>query len=240
MQKKEANCDPTDPADEARGDRWDHTALDAENALLLAIVPAKRTEESCRRVVEQVKARTGGRTDILLTSDEHAPYETAIRKVYSVETPAPRKPGPGRSPKPIQVLPEDLVYATVRKERKGGRVTKVDRTLVFGGAVLLALLLGRSLVSSTINTSFVERHNGTDRHQNARKGRKTYRFSKLPDVHDAVTFFVALSYNFCWIVRTLPRTEVDNRPCTPAMSAGLADHVWSLAEWLTFPAKPPG
>ena len=127
----------------------------------------------------------------MLTSDEHAPYETAIREVYGVETPAPRKPGPGRPPKPVKVVPETVVYATVRKERKGNRVTKVDRTLVFGTVLALAFLLMRSRVSSTINTSFVERHNGTDRHQNARKGRKTYRFSKLPDVHDAVTFFVA-------------------------------------------------
>lgn len=238
VQKKEGNCDPTNLADKARGDWWDHTAIDAENALLLAIVPAKRTEKSCRQVVEQVKARTGGRTDILLTSDEHAPYETAIREVYGVDTPVPRKPGPGRPAKPVKVVPENLVYATVRKERKGGRVTKVDRTIVFGTPVLLALLLGRSLVSTTINTSFVERHNGTDRHQNARKGRKTYCFSKLPDVHDAVTFFVALSYNFCWVVRTLPRIETANRPCTPAMSAGLTNHVWSLAEWISFPAMP--
>ena len=28
------------------------------------------------------------------------------------------------------------------------------------------------------------------------------------------------------------------RPRTPAMAAGLADHVWSLQEWLSFPAKP--
>jgi hypothetical protein len=25
---------------------------------------------------------------------------------------------------------------------------------------------------------------------------------------------------------------------TPAMAAGLADHVWTLQEWLTYPAKP--
>lgn len=237
--KKEANCDPADPADKDLGDRWDHTAVDAEHALLLVMVPGKRTEESCRQVVEQVHARTGSRTDLLLTSDEHAPYETAIREVYGVETDVPRKPGPGRPPKPIKVVPPSLGYATVRKTREGGRVTQVFRTLVFGTAAVLAFLLGRSRASETINTSFVERNNGTDRHQNARKGRKTYRFSKLPDVHDAVTFFVAFSYNFCWPVRTLPRTETDGKSCTPAMSAGLADHVWSVAEWLTFPAKPP-
>jgi len=25
-------------------------------------------------------------------------------------------------------------------------------------------------------------------------------------------------------------------PCTPAMAAGLADHVWTLEEWVTLPA----
>lgn len=42
-------------------------------------MPGKRTEKHCRAIVEEVKARTGDRTDLLLTSDEHAPYESAIK-----------------------------------------------------------------------------------------------------------------------------------------------------------------
>ena len=75
------------------------------------------------------------------------------------------------------MLPEDLCYATVRKRREKGHVVEVVRTLVFGTLALLHMCLGRSTVSTTINTSFVERHNGTDRHQNGRKHRKTYGFS---------------------------------------------------------------
>jgi hypothetical protein len=46
------------------------------------------------------------------------------------------------------------------------------------------------------------------------------------------------SYNFCWPVRTLRERvgEGAYRKRTPAMAAGLADHVWSLQEWLTRPA----
>ena len=46
------------------------------------------------------------------------------------------------------------------------------------------------------------------------------------------------SYNFCWPVRTLRRRDDEGvwRKRTPAMAAGLADHLWSLKEWLTFPA----
>ena len=237
--KKEQNCDEADPADRDLGDRWDHTAIDPEHSLLLTLVPGKRTGEHCLAVVAEVKARTRGRMDLLLTSDEHAPYESAIKASYGVETPVPKEPGPGRRPKPKKVVPVTMCYATVCKTRQKGRVTKVVRTLVFGMLAVLAALLTRSSVSSTINTSFVERHNGTDRGQNARKGRKTYCFSKRQDVHDAVSFFVAFSYNFCWPVRTLRyRTPDATGPVTPAMSAGLADHVWSIREWATYPAKP--
>jgi hypothetical protein len=84
----------------------------------------------------------------------------------------------------------------------------------------------------------VERHNGTDRNRNARKVRKSYCFSKDWEVHEALTYFTMYSYNFCWPVRTL-REKIGRRryrPRTPAMAAGLADHVWSLREWLTYPA----
>ena len=63
----------------------DHTALDAESRVLLAVVPGKRTGEQCQKVVDEVKKRTEGRTDLLITSDEHAPYETAIKQAYEVE-----------------------------------------------------------------------------------------------------------------------------------------------------------
>ena len=233
--KKEARCDPLDPADRELGDRWDHTVVDPEHALLLDLVPGKRREENARAAVEQLKARTGGRTDLLVTSDEYSPYATAIKTTFGVETALPRKRSPGRPPNPRKVVPDSMCYATVRKTRRKGRVVEVVRTIVFGTLALLAALLDRSAVSSTINTSFVERHNGTDRGQNARKGRKTYCFSKCVDAHDAVSFFVAFSYNFCWVVRTLrDRSLTDDGPRTPAMSAGLADHVWSLREWLTY------
>ena len=115
----------------------------------------------------------------------------------------------------------------------------VIESVVFGMWCLLDCWLRRSSVSNTINTSFVERNNATDRRQNGRKQRKTYCFSKSKRMHDAATYFVSYSYNFCWPVRTL-RVESEEgwQPRTPAMAAGLADHVWSLREWLTYPAKP--
>jgi hypothetical protein len=240
VSQKEKSCDPLDPLDRLRGDDRDHTAVDPESRLLLCLVPGKREGAACKQVVQEVHDRTGGRTDLLWTSDEHAPYETAIKEVYGIERPRPKRPGPGRPPKPVKVLPEDLCYATVRKRREKGRVVEVVRTLVFGTLALLQAFLSRSAVSTTVHTSFVERHNGTDRHQNSRKHRKTYGFSKEIAMHHAASYFTGYSDNYCWCVRTLRVAGEDGhwRPRTPAMAAGLTDHVWSLWEWITYPAKP--
>lgn len=227
--------------DALRGDNWDHTAVDPEHRLVLSLVPGKRTASRCEEVVAEVKKRTGGRTDVLFTSDEHAPYAPALEKAYGRDVPVAKRPGPGRPPKPRKVMPEDLCYATVRKTRKKGRVVEVVRSIVFGTAALLDLLLSRSTVSRTTNTSFVERNNGTDRGQNARKTRKTYCFSKDWELHNSASYFIAFSYNFCWPVRTLDIVSPGGRRWkrTPAMAAGLSDHVWTTLEWATYPARGP-
>ena len=96
--KEEASCDPLDPPDRLRGDDRDHTAVDPESRLLLALGPGKRDGPTCGRLIRQARDRTGGRADVLLTSDEHAPYETAIREVYGVEMPRPRRRGRAARP----------------------------------------------------------------------------------------------------------------------------------------------
>ena len=82
-------------------------------------------------------------------------------------------------------------------------MVEIGTRVVFGTMAAVLLALGMSKVSRAINTSFVERQNGTDRHRNARKARKTYRFSKDWRYHEAVTYLTLYGYNFCWPVRTL-------------------------------------
>ena len=61
MAKKEKNCDPTDPADDRKGDCWDYVALDPEHRLVVSAVPGERTAENAQAVVNDFKRRTGGR-----------------------------------------------------------------------------------------------------------------------------------------------------------------------------------
>ncbi len=92
---------------------------------------------------------------------------------------------------------------SVEKTREKGRVVEIATRVVFGTMAAVMAALGMSKVSRAINTAFVERQNGTDRHRNARKARKTYRFSKDWRYHEAVTYLTLYIYNFCWPVRTL-------------------------------------
>jgi IS1 family transposase len=195
-------------------------ALDPDSRLVLGVVVGKRVGETAVALLEEVKPRLGGRAPELVTSDEWPAYPEAIRRVF----------GEGGTP-------EGLTYATVHKTRAKGRVVGVATRLVMGLWAALTALLG----GSKVNTSYIERQNATDRHRNAREGRKTYRFSKAFEAHEAMTHFTMYAYNYCWPVRTL-RQEVGPgryRGRTPAMAAGLTDHVWSLREWLTFPACQP-
>ena len=237
MGKKEKHCDRDDPDDDDQGDCWDHVALDPEHRLVVSLVTGRRTDGHAQLLVEDFHRRTHGRLMNLMTSDENPAYATAILETYGV-TYQPRRRGKrGRRPAARKRPPRGLKYATVHKTRKHNRVVGVSRRVVFGAVTAVVAALAVSAVSEDVNTVFIERHNGTDRNRNARKARKTYCFSKDWEVHEAVSRFVIYSYNFCWPVRTLRQRGPEGRwePRTPAMAAGLTDHVWSLAEWLTFP-----
>jgi hypothetical protein len=254
VRKKSKHCNDDVTDDSQQGDNWDHVAYDPEHRLVVRIVPAKRTAKNVEKLVNDFKKRTGGRSfDFaqdkimnLMTSDEYKPYEPvpsvvegkAVLKAYGENAKVVHAGKRGRPKGSSHVPAKGLVYATVHKSRRKGRVVKIDLRAVFGSKAQVEAAIEASSVSNVINTAFVERHNGTDRNRNARKVRKSYCFSKDWDVHNAMTYFTMYSYNFCWPVRTLRLQNPDNRwhSRTPAMAAALTDHIWSLREWLTYPA----
>jgi IS1 family transposase len=200
-------------------------------------VVGKRTAEATRALVLDFRRRTGGRVMRLMTSDEYPAYAEAIREAYGTRVVPPRTGRPGRPRKTYTAAAPGVTYATVHEERQNNRVVRVSTRLVFGTPGAVAGALASSAVSRSVNTCLVERHNGTDRNRCSRKVRKTYAFSKDWEVHRAASTFSYFSYNFCWPVRTLRARDGERwRQRTPAMAAGLADHVWSLNEWLTYPA----
>jgi IS1 family transposase len=226
--KKEKHCGPDDEADWYRGDQWDHVAFDPDSRLVLEVVVGKRLDATAEMLLEGLKGRLGGRPPELVTSDGYAAYEGALLGIFGQEVTPPRTGKPGRPAGPRVEPPPGMCYGRVVKHKRGGRLERVEAEVAFG-----ELPEGKA-----ISTSYLERQNATDRHRNARKGRKTYRFSKDWEAHEAMSTFTMYSGNFCWAVRTLRVKDAAGqwRPRTPAMAAGLADHVWSLEEWLTLPA----
>ena len=221
------------PGDDHKGDWWDHVAYDPEHKLVLAVVPGARVGECAEEVVEEVKERLGDRPPELFTSDEHAAYESAIVTAFSEHEPT----GPPAGPAPAAAGSGlGLCDGSQRAEEGTGRVHPAIHCA--GGRADRGGAAQGIVCSRTINTSFVERRHGTDRGQNARKSRRSYRFSKDWEVQVAMSYFTAYRSNFCWPVRTLRTKAEDGRwqQRTPVMAAGLADHVWTLEEWINFPA----
>jgi hypothetical protein len=136
--KKEKHCHTETPADRQQGDNWDHVAFDPEHRLVVSVIPGKRTEDKTQQLVQDFRARTGGRIMNLMTSDEYPAYKTAIFEAYAGEQEQPRTGRPGRPRKPKKLLPKKLKYATVHKERANGRVVKVTTRVVFGTLAAVA------------------------------------------------------------------------------------------------------
>lgn len=175
--------------------------FDAESKLVVSLVLGARTAETTEQTFADFYFRTDGVPPRLITTDEFSAYESVILSTYDVSGDEELEP----------CLPEQLCYATVCKRREKGRVVEVRKQTVVGTDEQLEATLADSRTSSTVNTSYVERFNGTQRHRNARKARKTYAFSKDLYFHVALTWLGITIYNFCWRPRTL-RVPISQRP----------------------------
>ena len=80
-----------------------------------------------------------------------------------------------------------------------------------------------------VSTSLIERQNLTMRMEMRRYTRLTNAFSKKIDNHRAAVALHFLWYNFGRVHQTLR--------CTPAMEAGIADHVWDMEEVVSLLSK---
>jgi IS1 family transposase len=230
------------------GSQWDHILLDPESKLVVSLVVGRRTTETALEAFLDFYERTDGRLPELITTDEYAPYASVILDVYGVlkedlELTEAEKEEFGWEEMPPQYFPVEIGYATVHKGRERGRVVRVEPRIVFGTEGQVAEALDRGTTSATVNTSYVERFHGTNRHFNARKARKVYTFSKDLAFHVAVTWLCVAFYNFGWTPRTLRERITFDPPRyryrTPAMAAGLTAEPWSWRRILTYPIYRP-
>jgi IS1 family transposase len=176
VHKKERRLKEWEKLHSEWADTWIWVAFDPMHKLVMAVLVGERSEEEAIGFVARLRARLTDAWQPLLTSDSLPHYVRAIPRAFGVWVQPQRKGKRGRFPKPRQVLPEELNYARVHKERKKGRVVSVTTKVIYGSKDEIQALL--ELLGQKINTSFVERVNLTMRHLVSRLHRKTLCFSK--------------------------------------------------------------
>ena len=128
------------------------------------------------------------------------------------------------------------------------RLVRVSQRVVFG--TLEAVEQVVVACGWQIQTAFIERVNLSMRQHVAAIGRRATTLCKGEDgVWQQLSLYQCY-YNFCLphtsLQQALPQPEPTHgsgaakqwRPCTPAMAAGLTDHVWTLREVLLFRVPP--
>jgi IS1 family transposase len=184
------------------GDVWTWTAICAETKLVPSWLIGERTVTDAVVFIDDLKSRLRNR--VQLSTDGHKPYLTAVENAFGA----------------------DVDYAMIIKtygegdERRYSPAvcTGIDKRVVTGGPDL-----------TKASTSYVERQNLSMRMGMRRFTRLTTAFSKKVENLALAVSLHCMHYNFGRPHKTLTKAN-HGYPTTPAMAAGVPNHVWSLTE----------
>jgi hypothetical protein len=204
------------------GESWLYLAIASTSKLILSYhVGEARDEANCDVFIRDLRGRLA--TIPLLNTDGLTAYEGPVARWFGVQG------GPGGGVDYAQLVKN---FSGKRRAKdydryapaKSGQPLTVKRA-VFGVHDL-----------DSCSTSFVERTNLSVRNYLKRFARRGTGFSKSLRHHSAMIAIFVAWFNFCRVHETLR--------CTPAMEAGLASHVWSVAELVEValgsePCEPP-
>lgn len=186
-----------------RGDQYVWIALDSETKAVLNYYVGKRDELSAYKFIGDLSQRIAARHRFQISTDGLTGYVPAIEEHFGADVDF------------AQIIKNYAASTTSGPDwfRPSSRVTSITLKPITGAPKV-----------ERISTSHIERANLTLRMQLRRFTRLTNGFSrKLTNLEATVAVFMAW-YNFCRVHQTLR--------VTPAMEAGLTDHVWSIRELL--------
>jgi len=182
------------------GDVWTWTAIDADSKLCVSWLVGGRDSGWALDFMDDVASRLQYR--VQLTTDGHKAYLMAVDDAFGM----------------------DIDYAVLQKLYGKGGSEESSETR-YSPAVCKGVKIEKRIGNpdpAHISTSYVERHNLTMRMSMRRFTRLTNAFSKKIDNLAAAVALHFMYYNFCRVHQTLKTT--------PAVSSGLADHVWTIDE----------
>jgi len=208
------------------GQTWIWAAMSSETRLIVCFLVGDRTLESCREFLKELSLRVDNIP--LFTSDELSHYKTVLGEIYSDEIPVEKTGKRGRPAKPQRVIKPELDYATVHKTRENGKVVKVEKRVVYGDEQRIEekIAIGPG---KKINTSYIERFNGTARQHDSHLRRKALTFAKEMPYLKARLAIIVLFYNCIREHGTLSKNPDKTRtPRTPALAANLIEKNWTF------------
>jgi len=231
-----------------RSPQWVWVAMDPESQWLLAIDVGNRTLAMAQRVVHQVVQVLAPDCAPLFLTDGFREYMTALLTHDGQWVQPPRRQSKGPMSTPRWMPLPGLLYAQVVKTVRRRRLVAVPHRVVFGTLDAVNQVLAP--LGGHINTAFVERIHLTIRQHVAAVGRRVSTLCKGEDgLRQQLAVFHC--YDNCCLPHAsvrlpLPQPEPTHgsgsatqwQPRTPAMAAGLTDHVWTLREVLRFRVPP--
>jgi IS1 family transposase len=188
------------------GDVWTWTALDPDTKLIVSWLVSDRSMESARDFMADLASRLVMRAQI--TTDANTSYREAIEAAFG----------------------SDVDYAQLLKDY-GVQESADGSPTARRYSPNVVKAIEKRVVSGNpdpdhISTSHVERSNLTMRMGMRRFTRLTNGFSKKVENHAAA---VALHFMYTNFARPM-KVLADPYPRTPAMAAGIADHIWTCEE----------
>lgn len=214
---------------------WMGLAMMVSTRLWLGgVVQLSRDRGLADRLMSQVRRCAVCLRPLLVLTDGWSAYPGSIRRAFREKVKQTK--GVGRAC--LQIWPQ-LHIGTVIKHTKKRRVVEITRQMAHGVLVQAEKVLQCSQGGTVLNTAFIERLNATFRERLASLTRKSRHAARRLLALETGMYLIGCSYNFCFPHHELSKAKHKGSPCTPAMAAGLTDHIWSIWELLSYRMAPP-
>jgi len=218
--------------------KWLWAAMDAATKTIPVITFGSRKLEMAYDLLHRLKPMLAEGDLPVFTTDGLKHYFYAITAHFG------RWVADGKR-KVWQVFP-DLLYGQLKKVQRRGRLLRVERNMLLGERTNFRSRLKAADLSGLIQTAFVERLNLTLRHGVSFLARRTWGLAWHEETLMSHVQWFCCYYHFARPHLSLrhrldtpertPRGRTRRwRQRTPAMAAGLTDHIWSVKEIITHP-----